>query len=315
MIKKIQIKRKTILIALLIAVILLSGISLVEGSTGSEPNDAYDLPIVGEVRGDAYPLVVLTVLIAFVDGLNPCSIWVLSFLLGIVLYSGKKDVIMVGLTFLIVTALVYGLFIAGALTIFHFIAHLFWIRMIVAVIAIIFASVSIKDFFWFKKGISFTIPDRYKPGIYKKVRGLMKKEDSLTLIVATTAMAAGIALVELPCTAGFPVIWSQIVAERALETPVYIAFLILYILIYLSIEMIIYFSAALQMKRFDFGKKEGRIIKLVGGSIMLILGLIMLIDYTMMEDLRWTLILFALTISVTLITAKIYMILGKFDED
>jgi len=315
MIKKIQIKRKTILIALLIAVILLSGISLVEGSTGSKPNDTYDLPIVGEVRGDAYPLVVLTVLIAFVDGLNPCSIWVLSFLLGIVLYSGKKDVIMVGLTFLIVTALVYGLFIAGALTIFHFIAHLFWIRMIVAVIAIIFASVSIKDFFWFKKGISFTIPDRYKPGIYKKVRGLMKKEDSLTLIGATAVMAAGIALVELPCTAGFPVIWSQIVAERALETPVYIAFLILYVLIYLSIEMIIYFGAAVQMKRFDFGKKEGRIMKLVGGSIMLILGLIMLIDYTMMEDLRWTLILFALTISVTLITAKIYMILGKFDED
>jgi len=298
--------KKAILITLLLFTVLLSSISIAEEPASSETKDTYDLPIVGEVEADAYPLAAFTALIAFVDGLNPCSIWVLSFLLGIVLYSGKKKVVLVGLTFLIVTATVYGLFIAGALTIFHFIAHLFWIRLTVAAIAIIIASVSIKDFFWFKKGISFTIPERYKPGLYKKVRGLIKKEDTLTTVTATAFMAAGVALIELPCTAGFPVIWSQIVAERGLNTQVYIGFLIMYVLVYLSIELVIYSGAALRMKRLDFGKKEGRIMKLVGGSIMLVLGLVILIDHTIMDDFTLTLIVFALTILASLMVAKIY---------
>jgi len=281
------------------------------GSTGVE---SYNLPIIGEVEGDAHSLVVFTGLIAFVDGLNPCSIWVLSCLLGMMLYSGKKKVFLVGITFLIVTAVAYGLFIAGSLTIFHFISKLFWIRLAVAAFAIFFAAVSIKDFFWFKKGLSFTIPDKYKPKIYMKLRGLIKKEDTLTTITATAAIAAGVAIIELPCTAGFPVIWSQMISERELATTTYASFLILYIIIYLSIELVIYLFAAFQMKRFKFGEIEGRILKFVGGSIMLGLGLVMIIDPTIMHSIRWTLAIFALMILGSLAIAKIYITSGKFSN-
>jgi len=315
-------RKKALLVALLITTILLTGLSAGELSTasegGEEENETYDLPIIGEVTADAYPLILLTALIAFVDGLNPCSIWILSFLLGMVIYSGKKKVFLVGATFLMVTALVYGLFIAGVLTIFHFITHLFWIRLMVASIAIFFAVVSIKDFFWFGKGLSFTIPERYKPGIYKKIRGLMREEGTAATVTATAALAAGVALIELPCTAGFPMIWSQIVAERGVGTGVFLFFLLLYVLVYLSIELVIYLSAAWRMKKIDFGLEKGRMLKFVGGSIMLVLGLTMLIDYSKMYDFRWSFFILSVSIAGSFLIAKIFItfeIFQKNEED
>ena len=64
-------------------------------------------------------LALSTALIAFVDGFNPCSLWVLSVLLALTLHTGsRKKVFIIGLVFLTVTALVYALFIAGLFTMF-----------------------------------------------------------------------------------------------------------------------------------------------------------------------------------------------------
>ncbi len=78
-------------------------------------------------------LALSTVLIAFVDGFNPCSLWVLSVLLGLTLHTGsRKKVFIIGFVFLTVTSLVYALFIAGLFTMFTVISFVGWIRVIVA---------------------------------------------------------------------------------------------------------------------------------------------------------------------------------------
>ena len=52
---------------------------------------------------------------ALVDGVNPCSLWVLTMLLALVLHSGsRRRVMAVGGTFLLVTSLMYGLYIVGS---------------------------------------------------------------------------------------------------------------------------------------------------------------------------------------------------------
>ncbi len=142
----------------------------------------------------------------------------------------------------------------------------------------------------------------------------MKEKGTVATVTATAAMAAGVALVELPCTAGFPMIWSQIVGERGVSMGLFTGFLILYVLVYLSIELVVYFSAAWKMKRIDFGLEKGRILKLVGGSIMLALGLTMLIDHTKMYDLRWTFFVFSVSIGGALLVAKIFITSGIFQR-
>ena len=94
---------------------------------------------------------------------------------------------------------------------FTFVGYTGWIQFIVAVFALFFAVVNIKDYFWYKEGFSFTISDEKKPGIYKGIRKVMRAEGNIwALIGATVVLSAGVSIVEFSCTAGFPVIWTNL---------------------------------------------------------------------------------------------------------
>ncbi|MEM7055241.1 MAG: thioredoxin, partial [Pseudomonadota bacterium] len=168
------------------------------------PSDTtINLPFIGRVDFSFQPLLLSTAVIAFVDGFNPCSLWLLTILIALVLHSGsRRRVLIVGLVFLATTAAVYGLFMVGLFSVLAYASYLPWMYWIVAAFALIFGLVSIKDYFWFKRGFSFTIDDKHKPGIFKRFRELIKDGRSpLALAGATLVMALGIALIELPCTA------------------------------------------------------------------------------------------------------------------
>ena len=127
------------------------------------------IPLLGTVDLTTQSLALSTALIAFVDGFNPCSLWVLSVLLALTLRTGsRKKVFLVGIVFLMVTSLVYMLFIMGMFTMFTVVNFVGWIQVVVALVALFFAAVNIKDYFWYKEGISFTIADESKPGIYRR---------------------------------------------------------------------------------------------------------------------------------------------------
>lgn len=236
------------------------------------------LPLIGAIDLAVQPLMVSTLMIAFVDGFNPCSIWILTILLALVLHSGsRRRVMLVGLTFLFTTAAIYGAFIAGVFSVLAYAAYLPWVYWIVALFALTFGLVNVKDYFWFKRGFSFTIDDKHKPGIFKGFRELMVNGRSpLALMGATIVMASGIALIELPCTAGFPVIWSGLVNANDVSGMAFIGLLAVYLFIYLLIELVIFGIAVVKLRIDRFQEGHGRILKLIGGVIMIALAVVLL---------------------------------------
>jgi thiol-disulfide isomerase/thioredoxin len=265
---------------------LIAGVEEAAGPAKPEADAVLDVPLVGSVNLSVQPLLLSTSLIAFVDGFNPCSIWVLTMLLVLVLHSGsRRRVVLVGLTFLTTTALIYGLFIAGVFSVLAFAAYLPWIYWVVALFALTFGLVNVKDYFWFKRGLSFTIDDKYKPGIFKGFRELMTNGRSpLALMGATIVMASGIALIELPCTAGFPVIWSGLVRAHDVSWLEFLALLGVYLLIYLGIELVIFGIAVVKLRIDRFQEHQGRMLKLVGGVIMVALAVVLIAAPEMMSQ-------------------------------
>lgn len=260
-----------------------------------------DLPLVGQVDLARQPLLLSTALIAFVDGFNPCSIWVLTILLALVLHSGSRArVMLVGLTFLITTAAIYGLFIAGVFSVLAFAAYLPWIYWIVALFALVFGLVNIKDYFWFQRGISFTIDDKHKPGIFRGFRDLMSNGRSpWALMGATILMASGIALIELPCTAGFPVIWSGLVSAHGVGLTEFLFLLGVYLLIYLGIELVIFIVAVVKLRIDRFQEHHGRILKLIGGVIMLALAIVLVTAPELMSSAGSAMLVFMVAFAAT----------------
>jgi choline-glycine betaine transporter len=66
----------------------------------------------------------------------------------------------------------------------------------------------------------------------------------------------------------------------------------LYILIYLGIELIIFGSVVVTLKTSKFEEKQGRVLKLIGGMIMLALAITLLIDPGIMNNIGNTLLVF-----------------------
>ncbi len=262
-----------------------------------------DIPLLGTVEIADQPLWLSTILIAFVDGFNPCSIWVLTLLLALVIQTRSRSrIILVGVTFLIITASTYGAFIAGLYTVFDFIDRLFLIQLIVAILALLFGLVNIKDFFAFKKGFSFSIPERFQPKIYRGLRELANPKKSLPALLITTAiMALGITLVELPCTAGFPVVWNTLILLQDIHFGGFFSLLLLYVTVYLLIELIIFLSAVFTLDATQLQQKHGEVLKLFGGIIMVALAAVIFYDPTLMNNINFTLQLFGVTTAVTII--------------
>jgi glutaredoxin len=253
-----------------------------------------NIPLIGRVNLDQQSLLVSTALIAFVDGFNPCSVWVLTMLLALVIHTGsRRKIVLIGVIFLTVTAAIYALFIAGLFTLFTFVSFLTWIQVLVALVALAFAIINIKDYFWYKEGVSLTISDKEKPGLMQKMRGLVSNEKSMWgLIGATIAMAAGVSLVEFTCTAGFPVLWTNILVASGVETMEFLGLLLVYMLIYQLDELVIFLTVVFTLKASRLEEKHGRILKLVGGTLMLTLALVMLINPDLLEGLASSLYIF-----------------------
>ena len=273
------------------------------------------IPLFGKVNLDLQSTTLSTVLIAFVDGFNPCSLWVLSMLLALTLHTGsRKKVFLIGIIFLTVTAFIYALFIAGLFSVLRIASLLGWIRILVALIALFFALVNIKDYFWYKEGLSFTIGEDKKAGIFKRIRGVVNASQSFWgLTGATIVLAAGVSMVEFSCTAGFPVIWVNLLNAQNVSGAAFVLLLLLYMLIYQLDEMVIFFSAVISLKSSRLEEKHGRNLKLVGGMLMLALSIIMLVNPSLMNDLGSSLIVFGSAFAATLIVLLIHrVILPKF---
>lgn len=276
------------------------------------------VPFLGAVDLGAQSLFLSTALIAFVDGVNPCSLWVLSVLLALTIHTGsRRKVFIIGAVFLTVTSLVYVLFIAGLFTMFTVLDWAPWIQVVVALVALFFAIINVKDYFWYKEGVSLTIADKQKPGLYRSMRRVLQAGDSMpALVSAAIVMSAGASLVEFSCTAGFPMLWSNLLVAQGATALTFLLLLILYMVIYQLDEIIIFAGAVIGLRASKLEEKQGRILKLVGGMLMLVLAIVMLINPSLMNSLSATLgvfvIAFGAALLVLLVHRKLLPALGVY---
>lgn len=279
-----------------------------KGAVPVDTKDILTVPLIGKINLARQSLWVSTALISFVDGFNACSLWVLTMLLAITLHTGsRRKVILIGLIFLTVTAAVYGLFIAGLFTMFTVVSFIGWIQVVVALLALFFAAINIKDYFWYKEGLSFTISDDQKPGIFQRMRRVMDASQSFWgLAGATVLMSAGVSLVEFSCTAGFPVLWTNLLVAQKVGTVSFLLMLLLYLVIYQADELAIFFTAVYSLKASKLEEKQGRILKLIGGVLMLSLAVVMLVNPAWMNSLGSSLVIFAIAFGVVLLVLLLH---------
>jgi cytochrome c biogenesis protein CcdA len=275
-------------------------------SSGGHPPEEHEvvvIPILGEYEIGDVPLVMSTVLIALVDGINPCSLWVLSILLALVLRSGsRRRVLLIGGTFLVVTTLLYGLYIAGAYSLLAFAAGQTWVRILMAVVALGFGIVSLKEYFQLGTGISLGIPQAQKPRIYQRMRAVSLESKSIFGAVAgTVLLAAGVSILETPCTAGFPLLWANLLAEEQVGLAAAAPLFLLYMGVFLIDELVVFGTAVVAMRVAKLEERAGRVLRLIGGMVMITLALTLVLAPRAMTSLAGSLSVFGVAMALVLL--------------
>ena len=219
-----------------------------------------------------------TILVGLVDGFNPCAMWVLLFLLSLLVnLKNRLRILLIAATFVLVSGLAYFAFMAAWLNVFLLIGYLRSVQVILAILAIGIGSIHIKDFFLFKKGISLSIPESAKPGIYARTRQIITAENLYGALFGAFVLAVLVNIVELLCTAGLPALYTQILTEQNYSTWINYGYLALYNIAYMFDDSIMVAIVVITLGKNKLQERQGRWLKLISGIVILVLGLVMLI--------------------------------------
>lgn len=250
----------------------------IEGEGGTDDAQAIEVPWFGRISAGRLGMPLFTILIGLVDGFNPCAMWVLLFLLSVLVnLRDRRKILAVAGTFVVISGLAYFMFMAAWLNVFLWVGILRWVQVALAILAIVVGTIHIKDFFALHRGISLSIPESAKPGIYARVRGIVMAESLVGAIFGATILAVLVNMVELLCTAGLPALYSQVLAMRDYPAWKNYAYLGLYILAYMFDDALMVAIVVITLGKRKLQEHEGRWLKLVSGLVVLGLGLVLLL--------------------------------------
>jgi hypothetical protein len=232
------------------------------------------------------PLLTLTVILGALDSFNPCAFFVLFSLLGILVHArSRKRMLFIGGIFVLFSGIVYFVFMAAWLNVFLYIGQMQAITTAAGVVALCVAGINIKDFFLFKRGISLTIPESKKPGLFGRMRGLLHESSVPAMFLGTVILALAANSYELLCTAGFPLVFTRILTLSNLQPLEYYLHLMLYNMVYILplAAVVAVFSFTLGSRKLS--EAQGRVMKLVSGLMMLGLGAVVLVDPSLFNNM------------------------------
>src|SRR3989338_9000132 len=210
---------------------------------------------------------------ALIDSINPCAIGVLILLISmLVVYKSKSDLLKYRLLYIFFVFITY--FLAG-LGILYFLTVIplylsEYISIAVGLLVVAAGLIEIKDFFWYGKGLTLSIPGNKSKKIHE-----MSRKITFPAMVVLGVFVAG---VELPCTGG-PYLAILVYLSQNFNLIAFL-WLVLYNIIFVSplivILLMVYFGFRIQnLKRW---KQDNRAyMRLATGIILVFLGWLLIL--------------------------------------
>ncbi len=256
------------------------------GTTRRQEEDRkISLPVVGEIDPGKISLPLFTVVVGGLDSFNPCAFFVLLFLLSMLIHArSRTKMLLIGGIFVFFSGFIYFLFMAAWLNLFLVIGKLTLITTTAAVVALLVAILNIKDFFFFRKGVSLVIPESAKPKLFERMRGLLKSSSLSAMIGGTIVLAVTANAYELLCTAGFPLVYTRALTLHQLTTAQYYLYLVFYNIVYVIPLAVIVLVITASLGARKLSEWQGRQLKLVSGLMMFLLGLVLLVDPALLNN-------------------------------
>ena len=237
------------------------------------------VPLLGNVNLKRVSLMTSAVVIGLIDGFNPCAMWILLFLISVLIgMKNRKRMWALGLTFLVTSALVYMLIMLSWIQIAVKITTVIWVRNIIAIIALIGAIVNIRSYIKSRKDSGCdVVDDKKRKNIFNKIKKFTSEKSFILAILGVIGLAVSVNLVELACSAGLPLVFTELLALNNVNDSMKFFYTVIYIVFFLLDDLIVFFIAMFTMKITGISTKYNKYSHLLGGIIMFIIGILLIL--------------------------------------
>lgn len=235
-----------------------------------------DVPLLGRIEVKNFSLPVLTVVLGGLDGFNPCAMWTLLFLISLLLgMKDRKRMWIFGGAFIAASAAVYFMFMVAWLNLIIFIGLIFWVRLAIGAVSLAGAGYNLKNYFA-KKPVVCLSADPKRQKIFARLKEATQRKNFYLALAGIVLLAFAVNLVELICSAGFPVVFTQILAMSGLAWWQHYLYILLYIFVFMADDMIVFFTAMITLRMVGVTAKYQKSSNLIGGVLMLVIGLLLI---------------------------------------
>ena len=235
------------------------------------------LPFFGTVDASRVSLPLMTIVLGTLDGFNPCAMWVLLLLISMLLNSKNRlRMWILGGTFLLTSALMYFMFMLSWLNITVIFGKILYLRLLIGVVAIVGGAWNIKTGLKKDDGCDVVDVDQRKK-LRKRIQGISSQSVFILAILGIMGLAISVNLIELLCSAGFPVLFTQVLSLNHLSNLQYIGYLLLYVFFFLLDDLVVFIIAMKTSELTGISTKYGKYSHLVGGAVMILLGILMVL--------------------------------------
>ena len=247
----------------------------------NQTDENVTVPVLGKINAKKVSLPILAVVLGFVDGFNPCAMWILIFLITMLFnMKDRKKMWILGLTFILTSGIVYLMFMLAWLNLATFISKIAFIRLLIAVIALVVGLINVYKYIdsLKKKDEGCDVVDKKdRKKIMEKIISITHEKKFIIALLGIMVLAASVNIIELMCSIGIPLLFTQILAMNELSTFSYMIYMFIYIFFFLIDDIVIFVISMVTLKVTGLSTKYTKYSHLVGGIIMLIIGLLLII--------------------------------------
>ena len=239
------------------------------------------VPVLGKINAKKVSLPIIAVVLGLVDGFNPCAMWILIFLITMLFnMKDRKKMWILGLTFILTSGIVYLMFMLAWLNLATFISKIAFIRLLIAVIALVVGLINVYKYIdsLKKKDEGCDVVDKKdRKKIMEKIISITHEKKFIIALLGIMVLAASVNIIELMCSIGIPLLFTQILAMNNLSTFSYMIYMFIYIFFFLIDDIVIFVISMVTLKVTGLSTKYTKYSHLIGGIIMLIIGLLLII--------------------------------------
>lgn len=236
------------------------------------------LPFFGEINVRNTSLFLMASILGFIDGFNPCAMWVLlTFLVILSQVGDRKKMIFLAGVFILAEAIMYFFILNVWYQTWDFVALDQWVTPGVGILAICAGLYFLHKAYKSKGKLTCDVTSlEHQQKTTQRIKETVSRPITIITIISVLGIAFSVNIIEFACSVGIAQSFTKIMEINDLGFLLRQWFIFVYTFFYMMDDFLIFGLAIAGYQRFHMvGAKYSHLSSIIGGFLMIALGILL----------------------------------------